>query len=449
MTNKPKTKLELRAKKHIFFNRLLLFFVPVVSETSETFFVIDIWPTKNLKTSSESRPPCWEQVVAPLSLQVWLPVPCPWHEYHSNPLRCNCFRGSLPWESWGRSGCSLSDPWILKINTMGDSGDHPTMSLLWINKGTADCSYDYFKTSRCLMFDRFKWFKHPKEKNAMPNHAKSMYFPNGWEVLPASWFSRTNSSSNDGPALVIWLRSDMVPFLASSCQFSPMAFLGFDSNTTSNRKSNKSVKQKTNGTPCSQCSHASDVERLSLILQTSWKHATHLPRHHLSMLHCVFWQPHPVYPPPLWKRGSTERKRFKTGPKKNENTELLQRLFNMFLGPGVVPRLLEVNLWKQTVFVDPLMSRVPSQRKGSSNKNELDISQIHFTLLGAGNCFTEEEEVSFQEMWLHLKEAALPGVSSFHWKSLLSIRILENSWYFTILEPKKVHAHSPQLRFGK
>ena len=436
-------------QKDIFFQQIVVVFCSSrLRDQWDLFCDIDIWPTKNLKTSSESRPPCWEQVVAPLSLQVWLPVPCPWHEYHSNPLRCNCFRGSLPWESWGRSGCSLSDPWILKINTMGDSGDHPTMSLLWINKGTADCSYDYFKTSRCLMFDRFKWFKHPKEKNAMPNHAKSMYFPNGWEVLPASWFSRTNSSSNDGPALVIWLRSDMVPFLASSCQFSPMAFLGFDSNTTSNRKSNKSVKQKTNGTPCSQCSHASDVERLSLILQTSWKHATHLPRHHLSMLHCVFWQPHPVYPPPFENVDPRREKGLKQVPKKNENTELLQRLFNMFLGPGVVPRLLEVNLWKQTVFVDPLMSRVPSQRKGSSNKNELDISQIHFTLLGAGNCFTEEE-VSFQEMWLYLKEAALPGVSSFHWKSLLSIRILENSWYFTILERKKVHAHSPQLCFGK
>ena len=150
----------------------------------------------------------------------------------------------------------------------------------WINlrscsftiQGTADGSHDsYFKTSRFLMF------KYPKKKL----NTKSMYFPNGC-FNNASWFSRTNSSSNDGPALVIWLRSDMVPFLASSCQFSPMAFL--ESNT-SNRKSNK-----LHGTPrsCSQCSHASDVERLSLILQTSWKHATHLPQHHLSRLHCVF-----------------------------------------------------------------------------------------------------------------------------------------------------------------
>lgn len=193
MTNEKQTKWQTNQQtknlnleqKDIFFQQIVVVFCSSrLRDQWDLFCDIDIWPTKNLKTSSESRPPCWEQVVAPLSLQVWLPVPCPWHEYHCNPLRCNCFRGPLPWESWGRSGCSLSDPGILKINTMGDSGDHPTMSLLWINEGTADCSYDYFKTSRCLMFDRFKWFKHPRKKmqcQIMPNPCTSLtvgkYFP--------------------------------------------------------------------------------------------------------------------------------------------------------------------------------------------------------------------------------------------------------------------------------
>lgn len=47
-----------------------------------------------------------------------------------------------------------------------------------------------------------------------------------------------------------------------------------------------------------------------------------------------------------------------------------------------------------------------------------------------------------------LKEGSLLGVGSFHWTSLLSIRILQDSWYVDIiplLNLKKVHTHSPQL----
>ena len=139
---------------------------------------------------------------------------------------------------------------------------------------------------------------------------------------------------------------------------------------------------------------------------------------------------------------------------KIENTELLQRLFNIFLGPGVVPRFLEVNLWKQTGFADPLMSTISLQRKGSNNKNELDISRNHFNLLGGGELLYWRRvffpgNAFFWKKRLYLNEAALLGVISFHWKSLLSIDNLENNWFFTIFERKKVHAHSPQLCFGK
>lgn len=51
-----------------------------------------------------------------------------------------------------------------------------------------------------------------------------------------------------------------------------------------------------------------------------------------------------------------------------------------------------------------------------------------------------------------LKEASLLGVGSFHWTSLLSIRILQDSWYVDIIHllnlKKKVHTHSPQLSFS-
>ena len=56
-------------------------------------------------------------------------------------------------------------------------------------------------------------------------------------------------------------------------------------------------------------------------------------------------------------------------------------------------------------------------------------------------------------VYFYLKEASLLGVSSFHWTSLLSIRILQHSWYVDIIPllnswtSKKVHTHSPQLSF--
>lgn len=199
-----------------------------------------------------------------------------------------------------------------------------------------------------------------KEKNAMPNHAKSMYFPNGWEVLPASWFSRTNSSSNDGPALVIWLRSDMVPFLASSCQFSPMAFLGFDSNTTSNRKSNKK----------SMALPAASAAMLLTSKDCLWSCRRHESTQHIFLditsAGFTVYSDNPTQstPPPFENVDPRREKGLKQVQKKMKTLNSYSGSSNMFLGAGVVPRLLEVNLWKQPVFVDPLMSRVPSQRKG-------------------------------------------------------------------------------------
>ena len=374
-TNKPtnqKQSLNLE-QKDIFFQQIVVVFCSSrLRDQWDLFCDIDIWPTKNLKTSSESRPPCWEQVVAPLSLQVWLPVPCPWHGYHSNPLRCNCFRGPLPWESWGKSGCSLSDPGILKINTMGDSGDHPTMSLLWINQGTADCSYDYFKTSRCLMFDRFKWFKHPRKKMQCQICRN---VPNGWEVITTprllvqpdqlffQWWSCFGNLAQEWHGAIPGL---LLPIFSHGI---PRIWL--------KHNVKQKVKQKTHGTaaqPVQPC-----FWRRKIVFDPADVMKARNTSSSTSPQQACFtvYSDNPTQStPPFWKRGSTERKRFKTGPKKNENTELLQRLFNMFLGPGVVPRLLEVNLWKQTVFVDPLMSRVPSQRKGSSNKTG---TKMHWT----------------------------------------------------------------------
>ena len=50
-----------------------------------------------------------------------------------------------------------------------------------------------------------------------------------------------------------------------------------------------------------------------------------------------------------------------------------------------------------------------------------------------------------------LKEASLLGVGSFHWTSLLSIRILQDSWYVDIIPllnlKKSAHSQSPALIF--
>lgn len=50
-----------------------------------------------------------------------------------------------------------------------------------------------------------------------------------------------------------------------------------------------------------------------------------------------------------------------------------------------------------------------------------------------------------------LKEASLLGVGSFHWTSLLSIRILQHSWYVDIIPllnlKKSAHSQSPALIF--
>lgn len=145
--------------------------------------------------------------------------------------------------------------------------------------------------------------------------------PNGWEVLPASWFSRTNSSSNDGPALVIWLRSDMVPFLASSCQFSPMAFLGFDSNTTNQpvKQKVKQIRQTKNQKktwhslqPVQPCFWRRKIVFDPADVMKARNTSSSTSPQHASL--CILTTPPSL--PPFWKRGSTERKRFKTGPKK-------------------------------------------------------------------------------------------------------------------------------------
>lgn len=54
-------------------------------------------------------------------------------------------------------------------------------------------------------------------------------------------------------------------------------------------------------------------------------------------------------------------------------------------------------------------------------------------------------------VYFDLKEASLLGVGSFHWTSLLSIRILQHSWYVDIIPllnlKKSAHSQSPALIF--